>query len=182
MSKQLVNIGTTANDGTGDPLRNAFDKINDNFNELYQSLGDGDDLTIDIDSDGNIDIANDLNVDGDVVVTGDLTVNGTTTTINTETVEFEDNILNLNRTQADPDTATATTSGISIYRGTVNPEASFIFDETDDTWDLTNNIVVSGTAQATTLTDGTASLSGGGIVSFCCTRKRGYSHNSIPWG
>jgi hypothetical protein len=161
MSKQLVNIGTTANDGTGDPLRNAFDKINDNFNELYQSLGDGDDLTIDIDSDGNIDIANDLNVDGDVVVTGDLTVNGTTTTINTETVEIEDNILNLNRTQGDPDTPTATTSGISIYRGTSNPEASFIFDDGDDTWDLTNNIVIAGTAQATTLTDGTASLNGG---------------------
>lgn len=35
MAKQTINIGTTANDGTGDPLRNAFDKINDNFDELY---------------------------------------------------------------------------------------------------------------------------------------------------
>jgi hypothetical protein len=30
-----INIGTIANDGTGDPLRQAFDKINDNFSELY---------------------------------------------------------------------------------------------------------------------------------------------------
>lgn len=35
MAKQTVNIGSVANDGTGDPLRTAFDKINDNFTELY---------------------------------------------------------------------------------------------------------------------------------------------------
>jgi len=32
MAKQIINIGVSANDGTGDPLRNAFDKTNDNFN------------------------------------------------------------------------------------------------------------------------------------------------------
>tara|TARA_B100001093_G_scaffold499343_1_gene548493 strand:+ start:4433 stop:5017 length:585 start_codon:yes stop_codon:yes gene_type:complete len=35
MTKQTVNLGSSANDGTGDPLRTAFDKINDNFDELY---------------------------------------------------------------------------------------------------------------------------------------------------
>jgi len=35
MAQQTVNIGTSANDGTGDPLRTAFDKVNDNFNEVY---------------------------------------------------------------------------------------------------------------------------------------------------
>ena len=35
MAKQVINIGAVANDGTGDPLRTAFDKVNDNFNELY---------------------------------------------------------------------------------------------------------------------------------------------------
>ena len=35
MSQQTINIGTVANDGTGDSLRNAFDKCNDNFTELY---------------------------------------------------------------------------------------------------------------------------------------------------
>lgn len=35
MAKQTIGIGTTANDGTGDTLRVAFDKINDNFTELY---------------------------------------------------------------------------------------------------------------------------------------------------
>jgi hypothetical protein len=37
MAKQTINIGTSANDGTGDPLRTAFDKINDNFTELYDA-------------------------------------------------------------------------------------------------------------------------------------------------
>ena len=35
MAKQTVNLGSAANDGTGDPLRTAFDKLNDNFNEVY---------------------------------------------------------------------------------------------------------------------------------------------------
>jgi hypothetical protein len=39
MAQQTINIGTTANDGTGDPLRTAFDKTNDNFNELYAGAG-----------------------------------------------------------------------------------------------------------------------------------------------
>ena len=39
MAKQTINIGTTANDGTGDPLRTAFNKANDNFTELYNGAG-----------------------------------------------------------------------------------------------------------------------------------------------
>ena len=35
MAKQSINIGTSANDGTGSTLREAFDICNDNFTELY---------------------------------------------------------------------------------------------------------------------------------------------------
>ena len=35
MAQQSVSIGSAANDGTGDPLRTAFNKINANFTELY---------------------------------------------------------------------------------------------------------------------------------------------------
>jgi hypothetical protein len=46
MARQIINIGTVANDGTGDVFRIAGEKINDNFSELYSSfdvysLGDG---------------------------------------------------------------------------------------------------------------------------------------------
>ena len=50
MARQNINIGTNANDGTGDPLRTAFDKINDNFIELYGTDGDANTLQ------GNLDI------------------------------------------------------------------------------------------------------------------------------
>lgn len=38
MAKQDINIGTTPNDGTGDTLRDAFDKANDNFTENYSAI------------------------------------------------------------------------------------------------------------------------------------------------
>lgn len=37
MSQQTIGIGASANDGTGDPLRTAFTKANENFEELYLS-------------------------------------------------------------------------------------------------------------------------------------------------
>ena len=52
MARQTINIGSTANDGTGDPLRTAFDKINDNFAELYGTDGDSNTLAGDLDING----------------------------------------------------------------------------------------------------------------------------------
>ena len=37
MARQILQVGTTANDGTGDTLRAAMIKVNDNFTELYNS-------------------------------------------------------------------------------------------------------------------------------------------------
>ena len=44
MTRQNIGIGTSANDGTGDTLRIAGDKINDNFVELYKALGGDSDV------------------------------------------------------------------------------------------------------------------------------------------
>ena len=41
MGKQVLNIGLTPNDGTGDTLRIGGDKLQDNFDELYLALGAG---------------------------------------------------------------------------------------------------------------------------------------------
>ena len=35
MAKKIINIGKSQNKGDGDPLRTAFSKVNDNFDELY---------------------------------------------------------------------------------------------------------------------------------------------------
>lgn len=37
MAKQTINVGTTANDGTGDTLRASFIKVNENFTEVYNN-------------------------------------------------------------------------------------------------------------------------------------------------
>jgi hypothetical protein len=37
MTQQIIDIGANANDGTGDPLRNAFQAVNDNFTQIWQS-------------------------------------------------------------------------------------------------------------------------------------------------
>ena len=58
MAKQVINIGASANDGSGDPLRNAFDKVNDNFNEIYFNFGNASTLTSIFDSNGNLDLYN----------------------------------------------------------------------------------------------------------------------------
>ena len=60
MAQQNINIGSSANDGTGDPLRTAFDKINDNFDELYGSTAEANDLI----EDSTPQLGGDLDVNG----------------------------------------------------------------------------------------------------------------------
>lgn len=57
MAKQTVGIGSSPNDGTGDTLRDGADKINDNFNEVYDALGNGTTLTDLINASGEIDVS-----------------------------------------------------------------------------------------------------------------------------
>ena len=47
MTKQAIDRGTVANDGTGDNLRDGASKVNNNFDEIYTLLGDGTTLTSD---------------------------------------------------------------------------------------------------------------------------------------
>jgi hypothetical protein len=39
MAKQTINTGTSPNARDGDPIRIAFSKVNQNFNELYTLIG-----------------------------------------------------------------------------------------------------------------------------------------------
>ena len=41
MSRKEINIGIEGNDGTGDSIRDSFQKVNENFTELYAILGQG---------------------------------------------------------------------------------------------------------------------------------------------
>jgi hypothetical protein len=44
MARKIIDIGAVGNDGTGDSIRDSFRKVNDNFRELYSSLGLGERL------------------------------------------------------------------------------------------------------------------------------------------
>ena len=46
MAKQSINLGSSANDGTGTTIRAGGDIVNDNFNELYTAIGTGSNLQI----------------------------------------------------------------------------------------------------------------------------------------
>jgi hypothetical protein len=49
MAKQNINIGTIVNDGAGDSLRDGAIKINSNFTEIYNSLGNGSAIQLSVD-------------------------------------------------------------------------------------------------------------------------------------
>jgi hypothetical protein len=59
MAQQTINIGASPNDGTGTPLRTAFQYTNSNFSELYTAVGPS---------------GNNIVVPGNATITGDLTV------------------------------------------------------------------------------------------------------------
>ena len=113
MARQGIGTGSSPNDGTGDNLRAAGGKINDNFSELYGYFGDGTTLsrgTWDIVSSGintlssvGIGTTNprfalevgavgasgtSLYVNGDARVTGILTVGSSSVTLNGSTNEI----------------------------------------------------------------------------------------------
>ena len=69
MAKQSLNIGTVANDGTGDTLRSGGDKINDNFNEIYAAIGNGTTIGVNV---LNPAVGQVLKYDGSSFAPGDL--------------------------------------------------------------------------------------------------------------
>lgn len=64
MAQQTINIGASPNDGTGTPLRTAFQSTNSNFTELYTATGPS---------------GNNIVVPGSATITGALVCNGNVT-------------------------------------------------------------------------------------------------------
>jgi len=90
MSKQTINVGTASDDGTGDSLRAAFVKVNENFTEVYNEIG-GDSLSelkltsnkittdntntniiLDPNGTGKVEVEGDSLFRGDTVATGQI--------------------------------------------------------------------------------------------------------------
>lgn len=75
MARLNINVGSNANDGTGDDLRTAMQKINTNFTELYGTTAEANDLVEDASPQlgGNLDLQNytitTSNSNGDITIT-----------------------------------------------------------------------------------------------------------------
>jgi hypothetical protein len=104
MARQVIDIGTVGNDGTGDSIRESFRKINENFRDLYAVFGEGGQIrTTDLDdwpdqyAPNQIFIANDF---GDNILAKNLaagegiaiTQNSTTVTIASTAASVESDI------------------------------------------------------------------------------------------
>lgn len=122
MARKNIEVGTSANDGTGDPLRTAFTKINENFVELYG--GDNDINTLDANLNTNNFAITTGVTNGNVTITpngtgsinlGSITINGSTISSNDSTqITLADNIQTTGTVNVDG----ATTLGSTLTVGT----------------------------------------------------------------
>ena len=82
-----------------------------------------------------IGLPSNVTIGQDLVVTGNLTVSGNVTTVNTEQLDVEDNIITLN---SGVTSAPTLNSGIEINRGT-STDVAILWNETTDKWTFTND-------------------------------------------
>ena len=108
---------------------------------------------------------------GDFVVGGNLTVSGTTTSVNTETLTIDDNIVVLNNNVTGTPTENA---GIEIERGT-SANVLVRWNETNDKWEATNDGTTYGNL-VTTADVGTVSSS---MIADVSTNARTASYTLV---
>ena len=97
-----INVGTTANDGTGDDLRTAFIKVNDNFQYM-----------------GNTGFnAGNIAVNGSIEIAGTLTTNGSLTTSRA--------IINTGYQKYSPTANIAVTANVDVSRIILTPTGTVV--------------------------------------------------------
>lgn len=96
--------------------------------------------------DNKLDKSGTKTFSGDLTISGDLTVQGSTVTMNTETIEVEDNVILLNKNQTGIP-STSLQSGVEVERGD-KPNALVVFDEDGEEWKVSSDGGTSHTAIA----------------------------------
>ena len=163
MAKQTINIGTSANDGTGDPLRTAMSKTNDNFTELYNGAGgvaDGAVTTAKLADDA---VDSDKIADGAIDTVHIADANITTAKLADDSVSFE-------KVDAEFTTSSALTAGATVNVDfdaaqvfTLTPNANTTFNITNPKIGVTKSIIVTGAGSTYTADTWTV---GGGAGTF----------------
>ena len=142
MAKQALNLGSTANDGTGDTLRAAMDKVNDNFNEIYASPIISDFITIS----GNEIRANRTNDDLVLEPSGTGRVTAPAITVDSN-ISIKDNVISTLISNSNLELTPAGTGSVVIPKVDINGGA------------IDNTVIGSATALAGTFTTLTANTS-----------------------
>ena len=149
MAQQTINIGSNANDGTGDPLRTAFNKINANFTELYGDSAEANDIK----EDTTPQLGGDLDLNGHKITTARSNENIVLDPAGTGTIE-----LNANTNV----TGTITATGNIFANGNINLGNSS-GDQTKVVGVFeADNIQIDGTTITTNTTNGSVSITGNG--------------------
>ena len=142
MAQQTLNIGTTANDGTGDTLRVAMDKVNDNFDEIYASPIISDFITIT----GNEIRANRSNDDLVLEPSGTGVVTAPALTIDSN-INITDNVIKTTVSNSDLVLSPSGTGSVVISKADINSGT------------IDNTVIGGTTAVAGTFTTITANTS-----------------------
>ena len=173
MAKNVINRGSTANDGTGDNLRAGANKINLNFDEIYTAIGDGTNIN------GTIKIADDsstvvtLSANGETLrllggtgitstisgndltlaVDGTIITGSSTTTLTNKTINGPDNTItniangsltNSSITVSDgSNTSPINLGGTLTFAGTAN-EVNVVENAGTVTIGMPDNVVITG--------------------------------------
>lgn len=187
MARQIIDIGNNANDGTGDTLRAAMIKVNDNFTELYAVSVDnaitisGNNITATRSNDDinlipagtgvvttpNLTIDNNINITDNIIKTTqsnsdlELQMSGTGS-LKVDSIKFRHNTIstfesNANLELSGNGTGTVTLNGLSFP--TADGSANQVL-KTDGAGNLGFATVATGSFTHITNTDGTASLTG----------------------
>ena len=141
MTQQTINIGTVANDGTGDDLRVAMQKVNDNFTELYGASP----VTAQITISGNEISSNTTNANLKLTASG-------TGVIEFEGVQIRDN--HIEATRSNDDLILSASGTGDIVAGAIRVHGTTI--SSDDSTKITINeaVDVTGTLTVGTITNG----------------------------
>lgn len=181
MARQNINLGTNANDGTGDKLRDAMAKVNDNLIELYfRTGGDATQTGTSIGVIGNI-----LGIGGDMTITtndlGNLTI-AASTYITKDSFLFGN--LRLNTEESDANNRFLMEGNLRVKgSATIGQDSNVdwlvlnstvynsIIPTYDDTFDIGTpslkyrNMYVSGTINSANIYTANANINGGKINS-----------------
>ena len=149
MAQLTIGIGTSANDGTGDPLRTAFTKINTNFTELYGTTAEANDII----EDTSPQLGGNLDINGWNITSARTNENIRIIPNGTGTIELEKNV-NV--------TGNLTASGNIIANGNIN-----LGDGSGDQVKVTgvfeaDQLQIDGTTMTSTVTNGDVTISGNG--------------------